>query len=462
MPESGRFKRVLKYLDLFLFNICAILVLDTIASSAAIGMQNFFWYFITLILFFIPYGFVTAELGSAWPSEGGLYVWVKEAFGEKLGVLTSWFYWVNVALWMPSVYVLFSGTLAQVFAPDMGIWAQTAIAIVVTWITVLGGIVELEKSKWIPNIGAVAKAVIVLVLGALGIYATATRGFANPFTARDLLPTWDVALAYLPVVVYNYMGFELGSSAGEEIVDPKRDVPRAILRSGAAIFILYVIGTFGILAVLPLEKISIVTGVIDSIIAVGEAFGTIGSALIVISGILILYSFFANMVTWTMGANRVLAMTAEDGNMPKAFGHLHPKFKTPDYAYIITGILGTIFLIGNAIPSESIANIFWTLFAVSSLIFLIPYLFLFPAFLKLRKDRPDVERPYVAPGGKLGAWIYAILGEFFIGLSCAFFFLPPEEIENVFIYEAELVGITVAVLIVGYLLYAWSKKKYSR
>ena len=254
----------------------------------------------------------------------------------------------------------------------------------------------------------------------------------------------------------------MGSSAGEEIVDPKRDVPKAILRSGAAIFILYVIGTFGILAVLPLEKISIVTGVIDSIIAVGEAFGTIGRALIVISGILILYSFFANMVTWTMGANRVLAMTAEDGNMPKAFGHLHPKFKTPDYAYIITGILGTIFLIGNAIPSESIANIFWTLFAVSSLIFLIPYLFLFPAFLKLRKDRPDVERPYVAPGGKLGAWIYAILGEFFIGLSCAFFFLPPEEIENVFIYEAELVGITVAVLIVGYLLYAWSKKKYSR
>ncbi|MEM3538070.1 MAG: amino acid permease, partial [Candidatus Korarchaeum sp.] len=101
--QEVRFRRVLRYWDLFLFNVCAIVVLDTVASSAAIGMQTFFWWFLTLFLFFIPYGLITAELGSAWPSEGGIYVWVKEAFGEKWAVMTSWLYWVNVAIWMPSV-----------------------------------------------------------------------------------------------------------------------------------------------------------------------------------------------------------------------------------------------------------------------------------------------------------------------------------------------------------------------
>ncbi|MDK2463269.1 MAG: amino acid permease, partial [Candidatus Korarchaeota archaeon] len=191
MSESApKFKKVLKYWDLFLFNVCAIVVLDTVASSAAIGMQTFFWWFITLVLFFIPYGLITAELGSAWPSEGGLYVWIKEAFGEKWAVMTSWLYWINVAIWMPSVYVLFSGTFATVFAPNLGVWGQTAIAIVMTWLTVAAGILELGKSKWIPNIGAVVKAIVLLGLGVLGIYWIGSKGFANPFTARDLLPSW--------------------------------------------------------------------------------------------------------------------------------------------------------------------------------------------------------------------------------------------------------------------------------
>jgi amino acid transporter len=455
---SVSFKKVLKYWDLFLFNVCAIVVLDTVASSAAIGMQTFFWWFLTLFLFFIPYGLITAELGSAWPSEGGIYVWVKEAFGEKWAVMTSWLYWVNVAIWMPSVYVLFSGTLAKVFAPDLGIWAQTLIAIVMTWVTVAAGILELGKSKWIPNLGAIVKAIVLLGVGAIGVYWTLTRGFANPSAPQDLLPSWSVALAYLPVVVYNYMGFELASSAGEEMVNPQRDVPRAIIFAGAAIFLLYVIGTFGLLAILPLDKLSIVTGIIDSVIEFSKILGPTGSALTLAFGIMILYTFLANMVTWTLGANRVLASTASEGLLPRSLGHLHSKYLSPDYAYYLTGIISTLLLIGNAIPAETVASIFWTLFALSSLIFLLPYLLLFPSFLKLRYKRPEVARPYKLPGGMSLAWISAILGEIFIAMACVFFFMPPEEIKDVFLYEAELIGGTAAVLIIGYLLYIWSKR----
>ncbi len=452
-----KFKRVLNYWDLFFFTVCAILVMDTVASSAAIGNQSFFWWLITLFFFFLPYGLITAELGSAWPSQGGIYLWVKEALGDGWGVMTSWLYWINVAFWMPSVYLLFAGTLATLFFPEMSTWGQVFIAIGMTWLTVFLGIIALEKSKWIPNLGAIFKALIMLFLGALGISWIISRGYANPSAFADFTPSWSNTLAFLPVVVYNYMGFELMSSAGEEIKHPQRNVPKAIIFSGIAIFVLYILGTFGILAILPLDQISIVTGIIDAIKAVMVDLGTTGEILSIVFGIAILYSFLANMMTWSIGANRVVAATAGEKKLPLFLGHLNRKFRTPDFAFIAMGILGTLLLVGNGFLAENPENIFWQLFALSSLLFLLPYLLMFPAFLRLRYTRPAVSRPYRVPGGKSLAWILATLGEFLILLSCIFFFLPPEGTENVLIYELQLGGVTVIVLFLGLILYLWRK-----
>jgi len=113
------FKRVLRRLDMTLFTVCAILVIDTLVPSAAIGPSTISWWIITLVLFFIPYGLMTAELGTTYPEQGGIYVWIKRAFGERWAARSTWLYWINVALWMPSVYVLFAGMFSQLFAPDL-------------------------------------------------------------------------------------------------------------------------------------------------------------------------------------------------------------------------------------------------------------------------------------------------------------------------------------------------------
>lgn len=95
------FKRVMRSLDMTLFTVCAILVIDTIAPSAAIGASTISWWIITLLLFFIPYGLITAELGTTYPEQGRLYVWINRAFGGRWAARTTWLYWINVALWMP-------------------------------------------------------------------------------------------------------------------------------------------------------------------------------------------------------------------------------------------------------------------------------------------------------------------------------------------------------------------------
>lgn len=445
--KPGGFKKAFRLLDMTLFTVAAILVIDTLAPSAAIGASSISWWVITLILFFIPYGLITAELGTTYPEQGGLYVWVKRAFGERWAARTTWLYWINVALWMPSVYVIFSGVFAQLFFPDMSLWMQIALAIVMTWVTVGIGIVALDTGKWVPNIGAFLKVLIMVVLGVGGIVYAARNGVANDLSFKNILPNWDAGLAFLPVIVYNFMGFELMSGAGEEMENPKRDIPIAIIVSGVLIALFYILGTVGMLLALPLEDLGLISGVVDTLkVFLGES--GFGGAMVVVLGIGALYTFLANMVTWTMGANRTAAEAAVEGELPAIFGKMHPVNKTPSGAFLLTGIVSTVVLLIYGFMAGSAEDLFWTLFAFSSMVFLMPYLALFPAFLKLRKTDPHAERPYKVPGGNVVATILTIVCMIFILQAIVFFiWVPGEPIDWAFAGPV-LIGV-VLTLVVG-------------
>jgi amino acid transporter len=454
--KSGGFKKVLRSLDMTLFTVCAILVMDTLAPSAAIGTSSISWWLITLVLFFIPYGLITAELGTTYPEQGGLYIWIKRAFGEKWAARTTWLYWINVALWMPSVYILFAGMFAQLFFPEMSLWWQIAIGIVMTWVTVWIGSMTLETSKWIPNIGAIIKALIMVVIGVGAFIYAGHHGVANDLSLPNLLPSWDAGLAFLPVIVYNFMGFELMSGASGEMKNPGKDIPRAIIIAGALIAVFYILGTLGILMALPMDQIGLVSGIIDTLKVLLGTTG-IGNVMVIILGVAALYSFLANMVTWTMGANRTAAEAAKENELPAIFGREHPVHQTPVGAFIITGIVSTVVMIVYGFMAGSAEDLFWTLFAFSSMIFLLPYLMLFPAFLKLRKIDANVERPYRVPGGKVFAWILAIVCEIFILQAVVFFVYVPGTPMDWSFAGPVLIGV-VLTLIVGEILMAVSKK----
>ena len=139
--------KVFGLFSMVLFSVSAILVADTVGSSAAMGVQGLGFWIILGLLFFIPYGFVTAELGSAWPDEGGIYVWVKTAFGPGWGTVTSWMYWVNVALWAPSVFVLFIGAIEVACGVDVPPFWEAVIVIAMVWAIVLVGILPLRVEQ---------------------------------------------------------------------------------------------------------------------------------------------------------------------------------------------------------------------------------------------------------------------------------------------------------------------------
>jgi glutamate:GABA antiporter len=423
LPKRSGFKRVLGAFDMTLFTVCAILVVDTLAASAAIGPSSLGWWLITLLFFFIPYGLITAELGAAYPQEGGIQGWVRRAYGDNWAARVTWCYWVNVALWMPSAYILFAGMFSQLFWTEMTLREKITLAIGISWLTVVIGILSLDIAKWIPNIGAVVKAAIMLMIGGAGIVYVINHGSANDLSWPRLLPSWDAALGFLPVIVYNFLGFELMSGAGEEMSNPAHDVPIAVITAGALISLFYLLATFGILAALPLKDIGLIEGLLDTI---SKLFGG-NRLLILLVGIGALFSFIANLVTWSIGANRSAMAAASEGELPQFFALMHSRTQTPVGAYILMGLLGTSVIILYGFISKNAEDLFWALFAFSSIIFLLPYLLLFPAFLKLRRIDAGTPRPYRFPGGSRLAKICAAICTLFIAQAILFFFWIPNK-----------------------------------
>jgi amino acid transporter len=238
----------------------------------------------------------------------------------------------------------------------------------------------------------------------------------------------------------------------------RKNIPKAIFIAGILIAFLYILSAFGILAIFEADEINIVTGISDSFHTlvsrtVGQDFIWLYYFLIVVF-LLSLYTF---VFAWAYGANCVISETGLDKKV-KILGHKHPKHGSPDYAFTIMGIIGIVLIIGNSIGMKNIQQIFWTIFALSSVIFLIPYLLMFPAVIKLRALHPNRERPYSIPFGKTGLWITVLCGEFFILIAIIFFFISPKDTVNVLRYELSLFAGVFLTLAVGVFIHFKTKR----
>ena len=245
-----------------LFTVSAILLLDTLAASAAIGVSSITWWFIFGILYLIPYAMISAELGTTYPEQGGIYAWVRDTFGARWSTRLTWLYWLNNVFWISSVLVLFSGIFAQMFYPDMSLVLRLGLSIGVTWIVILITIMSLRIGKWIPNIGAVIKliAFIALIVGGVAFAMGDSIVLANDFSLDSFVPRFDNNIYYIPTVIYGMLGFELMSSAAEEMKNPTKDIPTAIFWSALIVFLMYLLGTFAVLAAVPVGDIERVEG----------------------------------------------------------------------------------------------------------------------------------------------------------------------------------------------------------
>ncbi len=407
-PETRKRLGALRRFDMILFSVAAIMLLTQIPITAKEGPAVLFWTAVLLVFFFVPYGLMTAELGSTYADTGGIYSWVKRAFGGFWGTQVSWWYWINVGIWLPSVYLMFATLLGQTFDFKVGFWWTVAMAVALIWINFAINVITLDTSKWVTNIAAIVTVTIMIIIGIAGVASLFTDGSATEWTSTDMLPGWG-SMVLLGVIVYNFLGFELMSSASEEMQDPQKDVPRSIFTAGLMIAVFYLIAIVGMLLLLPTDGFNRTNGLFR-VLEAGIGSTGFAAVLVTLIGIGALYCFFAALVPWTIGANRAAAEAARRGDLPPVLGRTNKRFRTPVAAATATAVVGTLFIVGYGIvmqlsTSPRVETLFWNLFAFSTLVFLLSYLVMAAAFLKLRYSDADATRPYRVPGGMVGAWI---------------------------------------------------------
>lgn len=429
--------------DITLFTISAVLTIDGLAAAASIGAQSLSWLLIAFLFFAVPYALISIELGTRWPSRGGLIHWVKLAFGPDWAARTSWLYWVNVALWMPATFIMMAGVFAKMFWPQMPLIGQIVFALVATWLTVLICCLSLNMGKWVPNVGACCKIIVVFLLGIGGVATAWNFGLANPVTLTSLLPQLDDGLKFFPVIVFSFVGFDLISCIGDEIENPDKDLPFAQLLSVGLITILYLFAVFSILAALPVDDIGLVDGLLATMETIMAPLPG-SNILTTIIGLLIMFSLITNMVTWSIGANYAAAEAARSNELPEVFAKEHPTHGTPVGASVLSGLLASVSILLYGIMAESADALYWSLFSFANLIFLLPYLLLFPAYLVLKKRDQSaaeglqvIQNPGVVQVAALTPWI--------LTSAAVFFFIFPVGTYDPFHTSSTIAGLFVVI-----------------
>ena len=388
-------KKKLSFLTVISTIICVVFVCEAAAPAAAIGNQQFFWWIFLILTFLIPYGMVVAELGTTYDGEGGIYDWVRDGLGDKWGARISYYYWINYPLWIASLATMFPDILGMVFGVEFNLIAKMVIELAFVWIVYLMGRSKAADSELVLNGGALIKVAVAVIVGALGIWFAMENGFANDMSAATFLPelTNTNALGYLSIIIFNFMGFEVICTMTDDMADPARDIPKAIIVGGVAIAVIYLFAGFGIGAAVPADSIDPDYGMIYAVQTI------VGDSMIFkVICIAFLITLFANMAAWSFGVNSVARYAAEHGNMPKVFASMISDDDMPNGANLVNAVVASLVLCLQLVPIDAISNgVFWMLFGTSVLFLLLTYIPMFPAFLNLRKNDPNRERIFTFP-----------------------------------------------------------------
>lgn len=461
MPKKNKKAKKFRLFSAVLATVCIILVGDAVAPTAAIGNSQYFWWILMLVAFFVPYGLISAELGTQYPSDGGMYTWIEKALGEKWASRVAWYYWINFPLWVASLADLVTTYLLQMLGFEMTWPIILAIQLGYILLVTVLGMLRISQSAWVSNLGAIVKFIFMAGLGGLGIYVLVTQGSANPVESwTDFLPMIGAdghfdftGLGFVSLVIFNMLGFEVVSTFSDDMENPKKEIPKAIILGGILIAVFYLLPSFGIGVAVPLEELETNSGLLDSynslLTTIGLSVGAIKAITIVVGGMFI-YTLIANISSWTFGVNSVTAFAAQDGAFPKSWMKRN-KNGVPYVVSIWTGVVAALISTAGVLVaqfvSEDVTNLFWTFFSLSLVTLLMSYLPMFVAFWKLHRQGPKVKNGYWISGGKVKIFLYSFVPMLLL-LIALFFTLFPELNLEMFSYQWPLIaGVCITVVI---------------
>ncbi|WP_348263771.1 APC family permease [Telmatobacter sp. DSM 110680] len=463
---KSQLRKTMGFWDVLLFNIATVLGPRWIAAAGHNGTSSISLWVIAAVFFFVPGALVINELSSRFPEEGGLYAWSKEAFGDFHGFVAGWTYWIYTVFYFPGLLLASASMAAYIIGGRGAQLAQDrtfllSVSLGLLLVAVILNIIGLNIGKWLQNAGGVGTYVPLLILALVAVIVVFKRGSATHFTVQNMLPAWNWnTVNFWSQIAFAFTGLELVSAMSEEVRDPRRTLPRAVFGAGALIALMYIGGTFAILALLPAASIDPQSGVFSAITA-GSMVLKIG-LLGVLAAMLVTVGNAGGVGSTVAGIARVPFVVGIDRYLPAAFGKIHPKWKTPYISILVQAVLSGTILVLSQIQSKSILVGYQLVVSAAIILYFIPFLYMFAAVIRLstRKDRRENSHAVLVPGGVAGVWICGSLGFLVVLIGIILSFFPPGETTTAS-FELQLVGGTAASILIGLFLYwrgARSKK----
>lgn len=459
-PSYNRTKP-LGIFSLAMINVIAVDSLRSLPAGAEYGLSLVFFYLLAAICFFIPTALVSAELATAWPNTGGVYIWVRTAFGQRWGFLTIWLQWIYNVIWYPTILSFIAATLAYLINPALASDKFYLLTVVLGTLWIVTGLncLGLRIASLFTSLGAIIGTIIpMIVITALG-FAWLKQGRPTEihFTWQNLFPTLTNYnnLAFLTTLIFGLMGLEMSAVHAGDVRNPKRDYPRALLLSASIILISLILASLAIAIVIPPAKLSVLSGLTDAYVLFLNNDHL--QAFIPLIIILIIVGSCCGVSAWLLGPSRGLLVATQESGIQSRWLMLN-KQGMPNRLLILQAIIVTL-LSSVFILMPSVSSAYWLLNVMTAQLAVGFYGFMFAAALRLHYKAADTPRSYRIPGGKFGIWLTVLLG---IG-SCLFTFavgfIPPPGIAigSLAKFETLLIISVIVFCLPPFLIRRWQK-----
>jgi len=441
-----------------MINVAAIQSLRNLPVMADVGWASVFFYIAAACGFFIPCSLVSAELATGWPSTGGIYTWVKEAFGARWGFVAIWLQWIENVIWYPTVLSFTSATIAYIFYPPLAEnkYYILTMVLITYWSCNIIDSLGMKTSGFISSlgviIGTIAPAILIVFLGL--VWYLSDNPTQIPFSTNALFPDLSSInnIVFLVGVMLGFAGMEMSAVHAREVDNPQKNYPKAIFFSTVIILTVSILGSLSIAIVVPASEISLVSGIMQAFSAFFDAYH-IPWMTPILAG-LISAGAISMVSTWIIGPSKGLYQTAHEGHLPPIF-HRKNRNGMPIAIMFFQGIVVSLLCLAFLFM-PTISSSYWMLNDLTALLYLLMYMLMFLTAIRLRYIQRDVPRTYRVPGGKTwGMWLVAGIGFFSSAFGFCIGFFPPSQLDAIHAFEFQLflalgVGIMFAVPLVVY------------
>lgn len=464
MEQTASPRRFMNVFLLAMLNLSIMASLRNLPIVAHYGYGLIFFYALVAIGFLFPCAFISAELATGWAETGGIYIWVKEAFGPRWGFFAVWMQWIHNVTWFPAILSFSAVTFAYIFNPALAENKIYLISVILGgfWGATLFNCLGLKMSSWFSALGVIAGTILpgllVIILGM--VYLGLGHPMQIAFSASALIPEMgDIQnIVFMAGLFLAFGGLEVTAVHAREVQNPQKNFPRAILMASVIALVLYIAGALSIAMVIPSEKINLVAGLMDAFKIFFADYHV--SYLLTPIALMIIFGAIGELNAWIIGPVRALHATSKHGNLPPVFRKLN-KHNMPSNLLYFQGIVVTaVSFVFMIMPSASSA--FWILSAMSVQIYLVMYILMFLSAIKLRYSHAHVVRPYRIPYEKPGIWFVGGLGIISSIFAFVIGFVPPGQFDtgSLMFYEGFLILGFLSMSAIPFLIYGFRKDSW--